>query len=106
MNSPAPAPVAVSSAKVTINDTCYTGTPEDTLKAFGDSATMGMSIGGMVVTIVCLLLFVYISVSSPSALPKVIAGCCACSLASSIWQYISAKNDIESLKTSGKIRTC
>jgi len=104
MNSPAPAPV--SSAKVTINDKCYTGSPSDTLQAFGDSATMGMSIAGMVVTIVCLLLFVYMSVTSPSMVPKIIAVCCACSLASSVWQYVSAKNDIETLKTSGKIRTC
>ena len=106
MNSPAPAPMAVSSAKVTINDTCYTGTPEDTLKAFGDSATMGMSIAGIVITTFCLFIFVYISVTSPSALPKILALCCACSLASSVWQYISAKNDIDSMKTSGKIRTC
>ena len=104
MNSPVPAPV--SSAKVTINDKCYTGTPEDTFKAFGDSATMAMSIGGIILTCICCSLFVYMATTSSSALPKIMAVCCVCSLGSSIWQYISAKNDIESLKTSGKIRTC
>ena len=103
MNSPAPSP---SAATVTINNTCYTGSPGDTFQAFGDAAKMGMSTGGMILTCCCCSIFVYISTTSPSIVPKILAGCCILSLLSSIQQYFSAKMDIESLKDSGKIRNC
>ena len=104
MNSPAPAPV--SSATINVNGVCYTGTPEATLEHFGESAKMGMSIGGIILTCICLILFIYISMTSPSVLPKIMAVCCACSLASSGWQYITSKMAIDSMEKSGKIRNC
>ena len=102
MNTPAPA----SSATVYINGTCYTGSPGDTFQAFGDSATMGMSIGGIIITFICCSMFLYIAMTSSSVLPKIMTACCVCSLASSIWKYFSAKMDMDSLKNSGKIRNC
>lgn len=104
MNTPAASPA--SSATVNINGTCYTGSPGDTFQAFGDSAKMGMSIGGIILTCICCSLFAYMATTSTSALPKIMAVCCICSLVSSIWQYFNAKMDIDSLKTSGKIRNC
>ena len=103
MNTPAPAP---ASATVTINGTCYTGSPGDTFQAFGDGAKMGVSIGGIILTCICCSLFVYMATTSTSALPKIMAGCCILSLISAIWQYFSAMMDINSLKDSGKIRNC
>ena len=44
--------------------------------------------------------------TSPSVLPKIMAVCCACSLASSGWQYITSKMAIDSMEKSGKIRKC
>ena len=105
MNSPAPATAALSST-VTINNTCYTGSPGDTFQAFGDAAKLGMSIGGIILTCICCSLFVYIASTSPSVFPKILAGCCILSLLTSIQQYFTAKMNIDSLKNSGKIRSC
>lgn len=94
------------SSTVTVNDTCYKGAVADTVKAFGDAITMGGSIVGMIITCICCSLFAYISLSSPSVLPKIAAACCVCSFASSIWKYFEAKNDIEKMKSSGQLQPC
>ncbi len=102
-SSPAPAP---EGATVTINNTCYTGSPGDTFKAFGNSATMVTSIVSIILTCICCSLFVYMATTSTSVLPKIMAACCICSFVSSIWQYFSAKMELDSLEKSGKIRKC
>ena len=106
MDAPVPAPAPESSATVNVNGVCYTGTPEATLQHFGASATKAMSIGGIILTCICCTLFVYISTTSPSVLPKIMAGCCICSLLSAIWQYISSMMTVNSLEKSGKISKC
>lgn len=93
-------------SKVTVNNSCFTGTPGDTLRAFGDGTKMGLSMSGAAVTCCCVFIFAYISTTSASALPKVLAVCCVLSLISSILQYFGAKSDIESLKSSGKLKSC
>lgn len=94
------------SGTVQINSTCYTGDFASTAKAFGDSATMGFSIIGMIITGVFILIFGYISFTSAGTLPRVMLACCALSLASTVWQYFMAKMDIDSLKSQGKLKSC
>jgi len=104
-NFAAPIP-EMSSATVTVNNACYTGSPSDTFKLVGDGGTMVMSTVGGVITCICCILFAYISTTSPSIVPKIIAVCCVLSLATNIQNYYSAKMDIDALTQSGKIHAC
>jgi hypothetical protein len=89
-----------------MNGECYTGTPGDTLSAFGASAKMGLNGMGMAFICCCILLFAYISTTATSKVPLFIAACCVCSLIGSLGQYLSAKSELSRLKTSGKLKAC
>ena len=111
--APAPAPVPVSMTSpiedgvmFRINDECYKGTLEQSLNALGYSAKVGLSKVGIAITLICVLLFVYIVTTTPSAVPKVIAVCCLCSLIGGVVQYFTTTADLESLKKSTKLSSC
>ncbi len=94
------------SSKVTLNNSCFTGKPSDTFAALGHGAKMAFTMSGAVVTCCCIMIFAYISTTSASALPKILAGCCVLSLLSSVFQYFGAKSKIESMKKSGQLKSC
>ena len=95
-----------SSSTVTLNNTCYTGSATDTFTAFGDGATMGFSAMGMVINCICCSIFLYWATSTKQAFPIILTVCCILSLCTSAWKYYSAQADIDSMKTSGKLKTC
>ena len=110
---PAPAPVPVSMTSpiedgvmFRINDECYKGTLEQSLNALGYSAKIGMTTVGIAIALICVLLFAYIVTTTPSAVPKVIAVCCLCSLIGGVVDYFTTKSDLESLKKSTKLSSC
>jgi len=107
----APVPVSMTSpiedvAIFRINDECYKGTLEQSLNALGYSAKLGLSKVGIAITLICVLLFVYMAMTSPSAVPKVIAVCCISSLIGGVVDYFTTKSDLESLKKSTKLSSC
>ena len=107
--APAPAPTPPSiedGAVVHINGECYKGTPDQALSAFGYSAKIGMTKVGIVITLICVLLFAYIATTTPSAVPKVIAVCCLSSMIGGVVQYFTTTADLESLKKSTKLSSC
>ena len=111
MPAPAPAPTPAPPptedlAMFRINDECYKGTLEQSLNALGYSAKLGLSQIGIAITLICVLLFVYIAMTTPSVIPKVIAVCCISSLVGGVVDYFTTKADLESLKKSTKLSSC
>ena len=105
--APAPAPPSIEDgAMFRINGECYKGTLEQSLNALGYSAKIGMTKVGIVIALICVLLFVYIAMTTPSVIPKVIAVCCISSLVGGVVDYFTTKADLESLKKSTKLSSC
>lgn len=104
VSTPAPPPPSLS--RVQMNGECYTGTSEYTMQAFGDVATMGLTGMGALFTCICVVLFAYISSTTPSVVPMIITACCVGSMCTSLGKYYMARTDLSSLKDSGKITPC
>jgi hypothetical protein len=102
MTAPAPSTFA---GTANINGSCYGAKDIDTVgKVVGDEFTIFASYGSGATALICFAIFLYFAIKTKGTFAIIIAGCCAISLITSIVQYFQAKNDIENLKTSGKLQ--